>query len=159
MGEVTIGQNAPELWLPTDEGDSIALTGLKGKTIILYFYPKNDTSGCTTQAQDFTKAADAFAAENAQVIGISKDKIASHQKFRAKYDLGITLASDFETDIAETFGVWVEKNMYGRKYMGMERSTFVINPDGIVTNIWRKVKVAGHCDEVLAVVQKMRTNG
>jgi thioredoxin-dependent peroxiredoxin len=154
MGDVTIGQNAPDFWLPTDDGNSVSLSSLKGKTIILYFYPKDDTSGCTSQAMAFSNLKTAFEEAGAVIVGVSKDKLASHTKFRLKYDLTILLGSDADSQVAETFGVWVEKSMYGRKYMGMERATFVIDPAGIVSHIWRKVKVAGHVDEVLKLVQK-----
>ncbi len=152
---MTIGQIAPDFSLPTDEDTSVTPAILKGKTIVLYFYPKDDTSGCTAQAIDFSAMKDAFEQAGAIIIGVSKDKLSSHKKFRQKYDLGIILASDFESQVAESFGVWVEKSMYGRKYMGMERSTFIIDPEGKIAHIWRKVKVAGHVEEVLKVVQKM----
>jgi thioredoxin-dependent peroxiredoxin len=155
MSEVTIGQIAPDFWLPTDLEDSVTPVSLKGKTIILYFYPKDDTTGCTAQAIAFSSLKAEFERANAVVIGVSKDKLSSHTKFRQKYDLTIILASDFDNNIAENFGVWVEKSMYGREYMGMERSTFVIDANQVVRHIWRKVKVAGHGEEVLRVVQKM----
>jgi thioredoxin-dependent peroxiredoxin len=155
MSDVTIGQIAPDFWLPTDDEHTVTPASLKGKTIILYFYPKDDTTGCTAQAIAFSALKAGFDAANAVVIGISKDKLASHKKFRQKYDLNVVLASDFERQVAESFGVWVEKSMYGRKYMGMERSTFLIDPNGRVAGIWRKVKVAGHAEELLRVVQKM----
>jgi thioredoxin-dependent peroxiredoxin len=155
MSVVTIGQLAPDFWLPTDDENSVTPAILKGKTIILYFYPKDDTTGCTAQAVAFSGLKTAFDEAGAIVIGVSKDKLSSHKKFRAKYDLNIILASDFERDVAESYGVWIEKSMYGRKYMGMERSTFVIDSSGKIAHIWRKVKVAGHAEEVLKVVQKM----
>ena len=152
---MTIGQIAPDFSLPTDDDHSVTLTNLNGKTIILYFYPKDDTTGCTAQAIAFSGLKTAFDAAGAVVIGVSKDKLSSHKKFRQKYDLTIILASDAESHVAESFGVWVEKSMYGRKYMGMERSTFIIDADGKIAHIWRKVKVAGHGEEVLKVVQKL----
>ncbi len=155
MSDVTIGQIAPNFWLPKDDETIVTPESLKGKTIILYFYPKNDTTGCTAQAIAFSALKPAFDALDVVVIGVSKDKLTSHKKFRQKYDLTIELASDFERQTAESFGVWVEKSMYGRRYMGMERSTFLINPQGCVVQIWRKVKVAGHAEEVFRVVQKM----
>ncbi len=155
MSDVTIGQIAPDFSLPTDDGSSVTPSSLKGKTIVLYFYPKDDTSGCTTQAIAFSALKSEFEAVNAVVVGISKDKLTSHVKFRTKHKLDVVLASDFEQQVSESYGVWVEKSMYGRKYMGMERSTFVIDANGIVAHIWRKVKVAGHTEEVLKVVQKM----
>jgi thioredoxin-dependent peroxiredoxin len=154
MSEVTIGQNAPEFWLPTDDEDSVTLSSLKGKKIILYFYPKDDTSGCTAQAIAFSNLKPEFDEANTVVLGVSKDKLSSHKKFRQKYDLKIKLGSDFETQITESYGVWVEKSMYGRKYMGIERSTFLIDGEGVISHIWRKVKVAGHAQDVLRVVQK-----
>lgn len=155
MSDVTIGQIAPDFLLPTDDDTSVTPAILKGKTIVLYFYPKDDTSGCTAQAVDFSALRSKFEQVGAIIVGVSKDKLSSHKKFRQKYDLTITLASDFERQVAESFGVWVEKSMYGRKYMGMERSTFIIDANGKVAHIWRKVKVAGHADEVLTVVQKI----
>jgi thioredoxin-dependent peroxiredoxin len=155
MSEITIGQDAPDFTLPTDDQSSVTLGSLKGKSTILYFYPKDDTSGCTAEAIAFSGLSKAFEDADAVVIGVSKDKISSHQKFRLKYDLKITLASDFETQVAENFGVWVEKSMYGRKYMGIERATFLIDPAGKIVHIWRKVKVPGHADDVLRVVQKI----
>jgi thioredoxin-dependent peroxiredoxin len=154
MSALSIGDNAPDFWLPTDDGLSVTPTGIKGKSIILYFYPKDDTSGCTAEAIAFSGLQKQFEEAGALVIGVSKDTIASHKKFRQKHNLSIVLASDFENQISEAFGVWVEKSMYGRKYMGLERATFLINPDGIITHIWRKVKVAGHGDAVLEAVQK-----
>ena len=155
MSDVTIGQIAPDFWLPKDNEGIVTRESLKGKTIILYFYPKDDTTGCTAQAIAFSNLKPDFDALGALVIGVSKDTLASHKKFREKYSLTIDLASDFERQTAESFGVWVEKSMYGRKYMGMDRSTFLIDGDGIITQIWRKVKVAGHAEEVLRVVQKI----
>jgi thioredoxin-dependent peroxiredoxin len=154
MSEITIGQDAPDFTLPTDDQSSVTLRSLKGKSIVLYFYPKDDTSGCTAEAIAFSGLSKAFEDANAVVIGVSKDKISSHQKFKQKYDLTISLGSDFETQVVEQFGVWVEKSMYGRKYMGIERATFLIDPAGKIAHIWRKVKVPGHADDVLRVVQK-----
>jgi thioredoxin-dependent peroxiredoxin len=155
MSDVTIGQIAPDFWLPTDDEDSVTRANLNGKTIILYFYPKDDTTGCTAQAIAFSSLKAEFDAVNAVIIGVSKDKLASHKKFRQKYGLNVLLASDFEREVAQAYGVWVEKSMYGRKYVGMERSTFIIDPNNVITHIWRKVKVAGHAEEVLKVVQKV----
>jgi thioredoxin-dependent peroxiredoxin len=155
MSTISVGDNAPNFWLPTDDDLSVTPIGIKGKSIILYFYPKADTPGCTNQAVAFSGLQKQFDAAGCLVIGVSKDKISSLKKFRQKHNLSIMLASDFENQVSEAFGVWVEKSMYGRTYMGLERATFLINPDGIITHIWRKVKVAGHGDEVLGVVQKM----
>lgn len=149
------GQKAPDFDLATDSGDRVKLSRLKGKPVVVYFYPKDDTSGCTKEAQAFTELAPAFAAAGARVIGISPDTVASHAKFRSKYDLGIELAADPEREAIEAFGVWVEKSMYGRKYMGVDRSTFLIDAKGKVARVWRKVKVPGHAEEVLAAVKAL----
>ena len=143
------GDKAPEFDLPTDDG-RISLSALKGKTVVVYFYPKDDTSGCTAEAQGFTAAAADFAAAGAVVVGVSKDSAASHGKFRAKYDLAVTLGSAKDDDMVERYGAWVEKSMYGRKYMGIDRSTFLIDGTGVIRKVWRKVKVPGHVAEVLA---------
>ena len=147
-----IGQQAPDFTLPRDGGGTITLSELRPKPVVLYFYPKDDTSGCTLEAQDFTGHLDEFAKAGAVVLGVSKDTVAKHDKFRDKHDLKIALLSDFENDLCERYGVWVEKNMYGRTYMGIERATFLIGPDGTIENIWRKVKVKGHVEQVLAAV-------
>ena len=142
------GDRAPDFDLPADEG-RVSLAGLKGKTVVRYFYPKDDTSGCTAEAQGFTAAADDFAKAGAVVVGVSKDSAASHGKFRAKYDLKLQLASAKDDDMVERYGAWVEKSMYGRKYMGIDRSTYLIDKDGVIRRVWRKVKVPGHVAEVL----------
>jgi thioredoxin-dependent peroxiredoxin len=149
------GQKAPDFDLATDSGDRVKLSGLKGKPVVVYFYPKDDTSGCTKEAQAFTELKSAFAAAGTRVIGISPDTVESHAKFRSKYDLGIDLAADPQRVAIEAFGVWVEKSMYGRKYMGVDRSTFLIDPQGKVARVWRKVKVPGHAEEVLAAVKAL----
>jgi peroxiredoxin Q/BCP len=151
---VKVGDAAPDFDLPGDDGP-IALSALKGKTMVLYFYPKDDTSGCTSEAKAFTDAADDFAAAGVVVVGVSKDTVASHAKFRAKYGLTPRRRSDAEGAVTERYGVWVEKNMYGRKYMGIERATFLIDGAGIVRRIWRKVKVPGHAAEVLAAARTL----
>jgi peroxiredoxin Q/BCP len=143
------GDKAPDFDLPTDDG-RVSLAALKGKTVVLYFYPKDDTSGCTAEAQGFTAAADDFAKAGAVVVGVSKDSAASHGKFRAKYGLAVVLGSAKDDDMVERYGAWVEKSMYGRKYMGIDRSTFLVDKEGVVRRIWRKVKVPGHVAEVLA---------
>src|SRR5882757_1946969 len=135
--ELKIGDTAPDFELPADNGQTVSLSQLKGKSVVLYFYPKDDTSGCTAEAIAFTKDAKAFKAAGAVIIGISKDSPVSHDKFRAKYDLTLTLASDEDTKVAQTYGVWVEKSMYGRRYMGMERATFLIDDKGVIRQIWR----------------------
>jgi peroxiredoxin Q/BCP len=147
------GQPAPDFALPRDGGGEVSLSGLKGRKVVLYFYPKDDTSGCTAEAIAFTAEAAAFEAAGAAVLGVSKDPVASHDKFRDKHKLGIALLSDAEGDVSERYGVWGEKSMYGRKYMGIERATFLIGEDGRVLRIWRKVKVPGHVAEVLAAVR------
>ena len=147
------GQPAPDFALPRDGGGEVRLSGLKGRKVVLYFYPKDDTSGCTAEAIAFTAEAAAFEAAGAAVLGVSKDPVASHDKFRDKHKLGIALLSDAEGDVSERYGVWGEKSMYGRKYMGIERATFLIGEDGRVLRIWRKVKVPGHVAEVLAAAR------
>ena len=153
--ELTIGDKAPAFSLPGDGGKKVTLSGLKGKSVVLYFYPKDDTSGCTAEAIAFTQLAKDFDQAGAAVVGISKDSPASHDKFKKKYALSLILASDEETKMAAAYGVWVEKSMYGRRYMGMERATFLIDGQGIIRNIWRKVKVPGHAAEVFAAVHSL----
>ena len=148
------GQTAPDFTLPRDGGGTITLSALQPKKVVLFFYPKDDTSGCTKEAIGFTDAKDAFAAEGVEIVGISKDTAEKHDKFIAKHDLGIPLASDAEGDVCEQYGVWKEKQMYGRKFWGIERSTFLIGGDGTVLREWRKVKVPGHVDAVLEAVKE-----
>lgn len=150
---IAIGQPAPDFTLPTDGNGSVNLSALKGKNVVVYFYPKDDTSGCTTQACGFGEQLPHFEKLDATIIGISKDSVASHDKFKAKYKLPFILASDADSDVTERYGAWQEKNMYGKKYMGIERSTFLIDKDGILRAEWRKVKVPGHVDAVLKAVQ------
>jgi len=147
------GDRAPGLDVTTSDGRSVTLAR-PGKPLVLYFYPKDDTSGCTREAQDFTALAGDFAKAGALVVGVSRDPMKKHEKFIGKYDLKVPLASDEDGRISDAFGTWVQKSMYGRKYMGMERSTFLIGPDGIVQKAWRKVKVPGHAQEVLASVRE-----
>ncbi|BBK38176.1 hypothetical protein STAQ_32540 [Allostella sp. ATCC 35155] len=149
---VEIGKPAPAFTMPTDGGGKVSLAALKGKPVILYFYPKDDTSGCTKEACGFRDAMPDFARIHATIVGVSKDSVASHDRFKAKYQLPFILASDADNDVTERYGAWVEKSMYGRKYMGIERSTFVIDGKGIVRAVWRKVKVPGHVEEVLKAV-------
>ena len=146
---VEIGEKAPDFTLPTDGNGSVTLSGLKGKKVVLYFYPKDDTSGCTAEACGFRDALPDYSGADAVVIGISKDSVASHDKFKKKHDLPFTLASDTVGEVCEKYGTWVEKSMYGRKYMGIDRATFLIDGDGIVRGAWRKVRVPGHVAEVL----------
>ena len=152
--ELKPGDKAPAFTLPADNGGKVSSSGLKGATV-LYFYPKDDTSGCTLEAKDFSKAAKAFKAAGAAVIGVSKDSVTSHDRFKAKHKLAFTLASDEELKAAKAYGVWVEKSMYGRKYMGMERATFLIDGKGVIRKIWRKVKVPGHVADVLAAAKEL----
>ena len=154
-GALKPGDKAPSFRLPADGGGTVSLAGLKGKTVVLYFYPKDDTSGCTAEAIAFTGLSKSFRAAGAEVIGVSKDSAASHDKFKAKHKLSVTLAADEDTETAKAYGVWVEKSMYGRRYMGMERATFLIDGKGVIRNVWRKVKVSGHAAEVLAAVQSL----
>ena len=144
------GKTAPDFDLPTDEGGNVKLSKLKGKPVVVYFYPKDDTSGCTREAKDFTALAEDFAKAGITVVGVSPDGVEAHAKFRKKHELSVRLAADTEKVAANAYGVWVEKSMYGRKYMGIERATFLIDGKGKVARIWRKVKVPGHAEEVLA---------
>ncbi|GAB5511751.1 MAG: thioredoxin-dependent thiol peroxidase [Hyphomicrobiales bacterium] len=143
------GDKAPGFSLQTDAGGNVTLSDLAGKPVIVYFYPKDDTSGCTKEAIAFSEHKDAFSALGATIIGISPDSPAKHDKFKAKYDLTIMLAADEEKTVAEAYGVWVEKSMYGKKYMGVERSTFLVDGSGSIAKAWRKVKVPGHVEQVL----------
>ncbi|MGP4691518.1 thioredoxin-dependent thiol peroxidase [Agrobacterium cavarae] len=149
MAELTIGDEAPDFRLPRNGGGDISLSDLKGKAVVLYFYPKDDTSGCTAEAIDFSALGAQFEAANTVVIGISPDSVKSHDKFTAKHSLTVMLAADEDKSALEAYGVWKEKSMYGKKYMGVERTTFLISPDGKVAKIWSKVKVPGHAQAVL----------
>jgi peroxiredoxin Q/BCP len=155
MPSVEIGEPAPEVVLPRDGGGELDLADLRGSKVVLYFYPRDDTSGCTLEATDFTSRLPDFKAADAVVIGVSKDSVKSHEKFRDKHGLGVILLSDADGAVCERFGVWVEKSMYGRKYMGIERATFLIGGDGNVRGIWRNVKVPGHVEAVLAAVRAL----
>jgi thioredoxin-dependent peroxiredoxin len=149
------GDKAPEFDLPTESGEAVGLSRLKGKAFVLYFYPKDDTSGCTAEAKDFSCLAPEFRKAGVEVIGVSPDSLVSHQKFHKKYDLAVRLAADADKAVANAYGVWVEKSMYGRKYMGVERSTFLIDKKGRIAKSWRKVKVPGHAEEVLAAAKAL----
>jgi len=153
MSEPTEGAPAPDFALETAEGP-VRLADFKGKTLVLYFYPKDDTTGCTKEAQEFSALAADFAKAGVSLVGVSKDSLKAHQKFTTKYDLKLPLGSDPEGKVVEAYGSWVEKSLYGRKYMGIDRSTFLIQ-DGAVRRIWRKVKVAGHAAEVLAAAKAL----
>jgi peroxiredoxin Q/BCP len=149
---IDVGAKAPAFDLETDTGRA-SLAALSGKTVVLYFYPKDDTPGCTNEGKDFSALADDFAKAGAVVIGASKDSAKSHAKFRAKYGLKVELGSDPEGATIEAYGSWVEKSMYGKSYMGIDRSTFVIDGSGVIRAVWRKVKVPGHAEAVLKAVQ------
>jgi peroxiredoxin Q/BCP len=148
------GDKAPAMTVTSSDGSSVDLSA-PGRPLVLYFYPKDDTSGCTREAQDFTALAGDFKAAGATVLGVSRDAMKKHDKFIAKYDLAVPLVSDEDGAISDAFGTWVEKSMYGRKYMGMERATYLIAADGRIVREWRKVKVPGHAQEVLDAVRKL----
>jgi thioredoxin-dependent peroxiredoxin len=149
-----VGDLAPAFELPAALG-KVALRALAGKKVVVYFYPKDDTSGCTKEAIDFNGLRARFSKANTEILGISADSLASHEKFRAKHDLKLTLLADETRATLEAYGVWVEKSMYGRKYMGIERTTFLIDPKGKIAQVWHKVKVPGHADEVLKAAQAL----
>jgi thioredoxin-dependent peroxiredoxin len=153
MTDLIEGQLAPAFDMPTDGGANVSLDAVKGRTVVLYFYPKADTPGCTNEAKDFTDLAADFAGLGAVVIGVSKDPVKKLDRFKAKYDLNIQLASDETAGVTEAFGLWVEKSMYGKTYMGIERATVLIDGEGIVRRIWRKVSVKGHAADVLEAVR------
>ncbi|MCS6625097.1 peroxiredoxin [Roseibacterium beibuensis] len=155
MTEITEGQPAPAFDMATSDGGHVSSDALNGKPYVLYFYPKADTPGCTTEGQDFSALAADFAAAGATVIGVSRDPVKKLDRFKAKYDLKVVLASDEPGAVTEAFGVWVEKSLYGRTYMGVERATFLIDGAGVVRRVWRKVRVKGHAAEVLAAVQSL----
>ncbi|HJZ30194.1 MAG TPA: peroxiredoxin [Hyphomicrobiaceae bacterium] len=149
------GDLAPEFELATDAGETVTLSRLRGKPVVVYFYPKDDTSGCTIEAKDFSRLAAEFRKAGVEVIGVSPDSVESHQKFRAKYNLAVRLAADPDKVAANAYGVWVQKSMYGRSYMGVERSTFLVDKAGRVARSWRKVKVPEHAEEVLAAARAL----
>lgn len=149
MAQITEGSPAPDFDLPRDGGGTLSLKSLTGKPVVLYFYPKDDTSGCTVEANDFTALSPEFGKIGVSVVGMSPDSPKSHDKFKKKYDLDVVLVSDEDKKALQAYGVWVEKSMYGRKYMGVERSTFLIGADGKLKKVWRNVKVPGHAQEVL----------
>lgn len=155
MNMVEEGQAAPDFELATDNGEIVKLSQLQERKVVVYFYPKDDTSGCTKEAIAYSELADRFTSIDVEVIGISPDSVASHQKFKAKHGLNIRLAADEEKAAAEAYGVWVEKKMYGRTFLGVERSTFLIGPDGAIAKVWRKVKVPGHAEAVLETANSL----
>jgi peroxiredoxin len=155
LGSLTLGSPAPDFSLPTDGGGHIALSDLSGRWAVIYFYPKDNTPGCTSQAIAFTDHIKAFHACGAQIVGISRDSVKKHDNFKAKHDLKITLASDEGGDMTEAYGVWQEKKNYGKTYMGIVRSTFLVNPEGKIAHIWPKVRVKGHVETVLETLQSL----
>ena len=155
MSEITEGQKAPVFDMAADGGGRASLAALKGQKIVLFFYPKADTPTCTNEAKDFSALADEFAAAGAVVIGVSRDPVKKLDRFKAKYDLKVVLASDEPEDVTNAWGVWVQKKLYGREYMGIERATFLIDDKAVVRRVWRKVSVKGHAAEVLAAAQSL----
>ncbi len=149
------GEPAPDFTLPRDGGGDVSLSALRPGAVVLFFYPRDDTSGCTKEAIAFTGLADEFTAAGVKVLGISKDSIAKHDKFRDKHDLGVALLSDADSDVCERYGVWKEKSMYGKKFMGIERSTFLIDSEGRIARAWPKVKVPGHAEDVLEAARAL----
>jgi thioredoxin-dependent peroxiredoxin len=152
MAKLTEGSQAPEIVLKTDGGEEFRLSSLKGKRVVLFFYPKASTPGCTTEACEFTAAEKKFDKKNAVILGISPDQVSAQAKFKTKYGMPFTLLADSDHAVAETYGVWKEKSMYGKKYFGVERTTFLIGEDGKIRKIFEKVKPAGHAEEVLAAI-------
>lgn len=155
MTDITENTPAPAFNLATDGGGRVSLDGLKGKNVVLYFYPKADTPGCTTEGQDFSALIDRFSAADAVVIGVSRDTVKKLDRFKAKHDLKVVLGSDEDGVVTEAWGVWVQKKLYGREYMGIERATFLIDGQGVVRRAWRNVKVKGHAEAVLAAVEAL----
>jgi peroxiredoxin Q/BCP len=155
MTALDIGSNAPDFTLPRDGGGTITLSGLRGNPVILYFYPKDDTSGCTQEAIEFSGLKPQFEKLGARVVGMSPDPVKKHDKFKTKHELKVDLVADEDKAIIESYGLWVEKSMYGRKYMGVERTTFLIDSDGKIAKIWNKVKVPGHAAEVLEATKAL----
>ena len=155
MAELAPGADAPDFTLPRDGGSSISLSALRGQPVVLFFYPKDDTTGCTTEAKDFTAAKADFEAAGVALIGLSPDPVAKHDKFVKKHDLAVPLASDESLQTLEAYGVWKEKSMYGRRYMGVERTTVLVDAAGKIAEIWRKVKVKGHVEAVLDAARKL----
>ncbi len=152
---IEVGDRVPETPLRSMDGDPVSAADFRGNKLVLYFYPKDDTSGCTREAQDFSALAEEFEKAGTWILGVSKDSPAAHQKFTDKYDLKVRLASDVDGSVCESFGTWVQKSMYGRKYMGIDRATFLVNRDGTIARIWRKVKVPGHAEEVLRAAREL----
>ena len=152
---LNVGDPIPDVTLTGMDGAPLSLAAFRGNKLVLYFYPKDDTSGCTREAQDFTALAGEFEKSGTWILGVSKDDPKKHQKFTEKYELKVSLASDMDGSVCEAFGTWGEKSLYGRKYMGIERATFLIDRDGTVARVWRKVKVPGHAEDVLAAARDL----
>lgn len=155
MSTLAEGQQAPDFTLPRDGGGSVTLASYRGKKLVIYFYPKADTSGCTIESKDFSDLAGAFKAADTEILGVSADPVKKQDKFKAKHELAIPLASDESHAMLETYGVWIEKSMYGRKYMGIDRVTLLIDRDGRIARIWPKVKIPGHAEDVLAAAKAL----
>ncbi|TPI27197.1 peroxiredoxin [Mesorhizobium sp. B3-1-6] len=155
MADLDVGDAAPQFDLPRDGGGSFSLAALRGKPVVLYFYPQDDTTGCTAEAISFSQLKPEFEKAGAVVIGLSPDSVKKHDKFKAKYDLTVDLIADEERKVIEAYQLWVEKTMYGRKYMGVERATFLIGKDGRIARVWRKVRVKGHAEEVLEAARAL----
>ena len=158
MSKLVVGDKAPEFSIVIAENKSLTLEELQGKFVVLYFYPKDSTPGCTVEAKDFNSLLAEFTNSGAEIIGISKDNISSHDKFRSKYDLQLTLGADIEGKLCEDYGVWVQKSMFGKKYMGINRATFLIDPEGKIAYIWPKVSVAGHAKSVLNKLKEIKND-
>jgi thioredoxin-dependent peroxiredoxin len=156
MANAVEGALAADFDLPTDGGGHVKLSALRGRKVVLYFYPKDDTEGCTLEGIDFSASLPEFEAAGTTIIGVSPDTLKSHDRFKAKHNLAVTLASDVERKVIKGYDAWVEKSMFGRKYMGVERATFLIAPDGRIARAWRKVKVKGHVEEVLAAARSLQ---
>jgi peroxiredoxin Q/BCP len=155
MADLDVGDVAPQFDLPRDGGGSLSLAAFRGKPVILYFYPQDDTTGCTTEAIGFSQLKPEFEKAGAAVIGLSPDSVKKHDKFKAKHDLAVDLVADEERKVIDAYHLWVEKTMYGRKYMGVERATFLIGKDGRIARVWRKVRVKGHAEEVLEAARAL----
>ncbi len=153
--KIAVGNKVPKFKLPCDGGGEVSLEDYKGRKLVLYFYPKADTSGCTVEAKDFSKLAPAFSRAGTAILGVSADPVPKLDKFKAKHELSITLATDESHEMLEAFGVWAKKSMYGRSYMGILRNTYLIGPDGKIARIWEKVKIPGHAEEVLAAAKEL----
>jgi peroxiredoxin Q/BCP len=153
------GDPVPDVKLEGMNGQPISPTDFSGQKLVLYFYPKDDTSGCTREAQDFSALASEFEKAGTWILGVSKDDVKKHQKFTDKYDLKVPLATDADGSVCDAFGTWIQKSMYGRKYMGIERATFLVGADGTIERVWRNVKVPGHADEVLEAARSLKSRG